>query len=173
MGFTECARWHSVQRKIKQELGPLRRVETVDRVSKKGGKRAIGLGFLKDRATTSFTQTIYGSVAMQAIQKQQDLKNLCDKKKTQVRPVREPGTLGGKRKGSLSWGRCSLKQECHNLPGLPLGLGSRKSRKKRGKHKKHKNIDCFHLRLSDRSQNCIKKSEMTVLNLECSLRLRH
>lgn len=132
MGFTECARWHSVQRKIKQELGPLRRVETVDRVSKKGGKRAIGLGFLKDRATTSFTQTIYSSVAMQAIQKQQDLKNLCDKKKTQVRPVREPGTLGGK-EGIPELGKAQLEAGAPQSSRPAFGAGEQKEQEEEGK----------------------------------------
>lgn len=140
MGFTECARWHSVQRKIKQELGPLRRVETVDRVSKKGGKRAIGLGFLKDRATTSFTQTIYGSVAMQAIQKRQDLKNLCDKKKTQVRPVREPGTLGGKEEGIPEPGKVELEAGAPQSSRPAFGAGEQKRAGRRGENIKNTRI---------------------------------
>lgn len=104
----------------------------MDRVSKKGGKRAIGLGFLKDRATTSFTQTIYSSVAMQAIQKRQDLKNLCDKKKTQVRLVREPGTLGGK-EGIPELGKAQLEAGAPQSSRPAFGAGEQKEQEEEGK----------------------------------------
>lgn len=43
----------------KAGVGHMRRAVTTDRGPREGGKTAFGLGFLKARATTSFTQTTH------------------------------------------------------------------------------------------------------------------
>lgn len=109
MGIRECARRHRVEWKNKagKAVGNMRSVVTEiaylgkvrRQLFKTGLLKSQGNNFLHLRKLSKSLVTWLSNHLSPLCSKQQNLKNLCDKKKTQARSVREPWTLGGKEEG--------------------------------------------------------------------------